>query len=225
MPATLTLHCADYLRTTCPNLRLAGLIASVPRNGTDHPAISAASNALAESIAREPDPLAHPLLIAMDETFRRAGANPKRYAPSSSALVKRIAKGNGLFRINDLVDANNLLSLTLRIPCGIYDRAGIAGTHLTFDLGAPQATYRGIDGIEQRTQGKLLLHDRDKVLGGPHADAHPTRITAETRHILVVLYLPDAPESPVMLDEVLEAAEGIFVKYVNPVVLGKVIGI
>lgn len=224
MPGTLTLHCSDYLRQICPNLRLAGLIASVPRNGTDHPDITAATQAIAESISHEPDPLAQTRLVAMDETFRRAGANPKRYAPSASALVKRIALGKDLFRINDLVDTNNLLSLTLRIPCGIYDRAGIAGTHLTFDLGAPQTTYLGIDGVEQRTAGKLLLADRDKVLGGPHADAHPTRITTETRHILVVLYLPDAPESPVMVDDVLGEAESVFVRYVDAVVLGKVIG-
>lgn len=224
MASPLVLQLSDYLRHTCPNLRLGGLIASVSRNGSQDAGITAALEAVSRELLAQDDPLRHPRLLAMEETFRRAGANPKRYAPSAHALIRRLVQGRDLVRINDLVDTNSLLSLTLRVPCGIYDRTNIAGSRLTFDLGAGQATYLGIDGVEQRTQGKLLLTDRDKVLGGPHADAWPTRITDETRHLLVVLYLPDRPESPMEIDDLMGQARGLFERMVQAAVLGEVVG-
>ncbi|HYE76935.1 MAG TPA: phenylalanine--tRNA ligase beta subunit-related protein [bacterium] len=222
----LSLQISDYLRATCPNLRLGAVVGSTPSSDTaGHQAgsgslLDAALDDLVAAIAADPGALQHPRLEAMAATFRRAGANPSRYAPSATALVKRIAAGKGLYRINPLVDINNLLSLTLRIPCGIYDREHIAGPRLTFDLAAPQATYLGIDGVEQRTAGKLLLADRDKVLGGPHADAAPTRITDVTRHFLCVLYYPDMPESPVVVAEELGFAARLFEQQGGAVVLG-----
>lgn len=224
MPAPLSLTIADYLAHACPNLRLAALVASVSANAVGSDRIGAALEAIARDIAAAPDPMAHPRLVAMDETFRRAGANPKRYAPAASALVKRIAQGRDLARISDLVDTNNVLSLTLRIPCGIYDRDHIAGSRLTFDLGAMQPTYLGVDQVEQRTQGKLLLTDRDKVLGGPHADAYPTRITPETRHVLVVLYLPDRAESPLEVRAMLDEGVRLFEGLCGAAILGTIVG-
>lgn len=221
--APLSIHLSDYLRATCPNMRLGAIVASLAAVGDPTGTLDEALSLAVSEVLSEQDPVAHPRLEAMAETFRRAGANPSRYAPAATALIKRLHQGKGLYRINALVDTNNLLSLKLRIPCGIYDRAHVSGSRLTYDLGAPQASYLGIDGIEQKTQAKLLLTDEAKVLGGPHADAAPTRITDATRHFLCVMYYPDTPDSPLAVTEELTRAGQLFETHCGATILATLI--
>ena len=43
--------------------------------------------------------------------YKVFGKDPSRYRLSSEALYRRIARGLGLYRINNVVDINNLISL------------------------------------------------------------------------------------------------------------------
>ncbi|MEO7993611.1 MAG: phenylalanine--tRNA ligase beta subunit-related protein [bacterium] len=219
MPGQLAVTIADLVQHACPNLRLGVVVASVPSNGTLAAGLGRALESQTAIWRASESTAGDPWLAAMADTFRRAGANPGRYAPSATALVKRLRQGKDIYRINDLVDCNNLISLEIAIPVGIYDRDHLSGGRLSFDLGAPQVSYLGIDGVEQRTQGKLLLADRDKVLGGPHADAHPTRITDQTRHIVQVLYYPDALETPRAVERGLTLATERLATHCQAVVL------
>src|SRR5689334_18144091 len=64
-------------------------------------------DAASQTAARVPDlkNLADtsPLALAR-AAYRAYGANPKRHPPSSEALAERVARGKGMYTINNLVD-------------------------------------------------------------------------------------------------------------------------
>ena len=45
------------------------------------------------------------------EAYKKLGKEPSRYRVSSEALIRRILQGKGLYRINNVVDTNNLISI------------------------------------------------------------------------------------------------------------------
>ena len=54
---------------------------------------------------------------------RRVGIDPTKTRPSNEALLRRVLKGEALYRVNTLVDALNLASLRHQLPFGLYDAA------------------------------------------------------------------------------------------------------
>ena len=53
--------------------------------------------------------------------YHRFGIDPTRTRPSSEALLRRVLKGESLYRLNRLVDAINWASLAMLLPIGLYD--------------------------------------------------------------------------------------------------------
>jgi DNA/RNA-binding domain of Phe-tRNA-synthetase-like protein len=121
--------------------------------------------------------------------YRRIGWEPTQYRPSSEALVRRLLKGKGLYRINILVDYGNLVSARYFLPMGLYDREQISGK-ITVDVGGEKEYYDGItrDGI--RAEGKMILRDEKGIFGNPTADSRRTSITKNTRSALALFFCP-----------------------------------
>jgi len=126
----------------------------------------------------------------MRATFRAMpDMDPTRYRPSSEALLRRFIE-SGFFRINPLVDLNNLLSARLRIPLGIYDLGRLLRSPWIYRIGLDGETYQTFSGQPKNAAGKLVLADRDSILGGPVTDSGRASISPETTHFAVVAYLP-----------------------------------
>jgi len=49
------------------------------------------------------------------------GKDPSPYRPSQEALLRGVLQGKGLFKINTVVDANNLISFRSQHSVGSYD--------------------------------------------------------------------------------------------------------
>ncbi len=137
---------------------------------------------------------------AEDETVKyvrrmygRIGWEPTRYRPSSEALIRRILKGTGLYRINNLVDFGNIASARFHLPMGLYDAEKISGKIL-MDVGKEGESYRGISNPEIHATGKLILRDDNGIFGNPTADSLRTSITNTTKSSLAVFFCP--PEIP-----------------------------
>src|SRR5438093_750936 len=62
------------------------------------------------------------------DLYRRTGEDPTKLRPSSEALLRRVLRGEALYRINSLVDTCNLCSLEFLLPIGLYDADRIQGT-------------------------------------------------------------------------------------------------
>ncbi|MEA2601887.1 MAG: hypothetical protein QOF89_2879 [Acidobacteriota bacterium] len=63
----------------------------------------------------------HPHIAAWREAYRKFGAKPKDHPSSIENLVRRVAKGHALPRINPLVDLYNTVSLRFLVPAGGED--------------------------------------------------------------------------------------------------------
>ena len=53
--------------------------------------------------------------------YKAFGKDPSRYRVSSEALIRRIGQGKGLYEVNTVVDANNLISIRSGFSVGSYD--------------------------------------------------------------------------------------------------------
>ena len=62
------------------------------------------------------DPRVQPYRAA----FHALGMSPSRYPSSNIALLRRVAKGKGLGRINPLVDLGNAVSIAHGLPLGVH---------------------------------------------------------------------------------------------------------
>jgi len=67
------------------------------------------------------DPKTHPNIAAWREAFGSRGWTPSKYLSSIEALVRRVAKGGEVPRINAAVDLANSVSLTYLVPIGAHD--------------------------------------------------------------------------------------------------------
>jgi DNA/RNA-binding domain of Phe-tRNA-synthetase-like protein len=126
----------------------------------------------------------------MRATFRAMpDMDPARYRPSSEALLRRFLD-SGFFRINPLVDMNNLFSARLRIPLGVYDLERLPPGPWTYRIGREGEAYQTFSGQAKNAAGKLVMTDGDGTFGSPVADSGRASITPATTHFAIVAYLP-----------------------------------
>jgi DNA/RNA-binding domain of Phe-tRNA-synthetase-like protein len=134
----------------------------------------------------------HPVAGGVRRMFKAAGIDPSRYRPSGEALVRRILKGQDLYHINCIVDINNICSIESLFPLGAYDYKYINGD-VSIRLGTSDEIYHGI-GREINIAGKLVSADSEGAFGSPIADSDRTKITEDTRDVLVLLYAPKSTD-------------------------------
>lgn len=176
---------------------------------------------------RFPDkrPSSNSIVSHVRRMYRRIGWEPTQYRPSSEALVRRILKGKGLYRINNLVDYGNLVSAGYFLPLGLYDRTQIKGS-IVVDVGRPDEYYDGIAREGIRAEGKMILRDEEGIFGNPTADSKRTSITPQTQSIMAVFFCPPEIEAS-YITHTLSALAGHYSRFTNSpirkeiVVLGK----
>ncbi len=134
-------------------------------------------------------PSEDPVVSAIRRMYRDVGWEPTKYRPSSEALVRRLLKGKGLYRINNVVDYGNLVSAKFHIPMGLYDLDKVKGD-IFIDTGKEGESYVGISKPQIRATGKIILRDNEGVFGNPTADSARTAIQPVTKHILAVFFCP-----------------------------------
>src|SRR5690554_5132571 len=62
-----------------------------------------------------------PLIKAARDGYKALGKDPSRYRLACESLLRRIVKGNQIYRINNIVDIGNLLSIELFRSTAILD--------------------------------------------------------------------------------------------------------
>lgn len=117
-----------------PTYIVGGVLARGVDNARAYPDIGRLL-ADAEALVREHIAGADPKDVSAIAAWRRAfgdnGWPPSKYPASVEALVKRVAKGTSLPRINPIVDLGNVAVLRCLVPVGAHDLAQLAGGPLT----------------------------------------------------------------------------------------------
>lgn len=140
----------------------------------------------AEAVVRANPPAEAAAVRAM---YKRVGIDPTKRRPSSEALLRRVRKGEGLPRINAMVDVCNWCSLEFQLPYGLYDAARIEGD-VVLRIGAEGESYPGIRKDDVHVGGRIALADRQGPFGNPTSDSARTMVTTATTRALVVVFAP-----------------------------------
>jgi DNA/RNA-binding domain of Phe-tRNA-synthetase-like protein len=128
-----------------------------------------------------------PVIAAVRAAFKATGKDPSRYRPSSEALTRRALAGKGLYKVNNVVDSGNLVSLMSGLPVGCYDAAWIKGD-LTLRPATPGETYEGIGRGGINLEGLPVLADDGGPFGSPYSDSARTAVTEKTENLVFVIY-------------------------------------
>jgi len=123
------------------------------------------------------------------DLYKQFGLDPTRVRPSSEALLRRLKKGEGLPRVNSLVDVANAMSVQLQVPVGLYDLDKVKGEELVLRLGKEGEGYEGIRKERVNVAGRICVADADGPCGNPSADAARTMITTATERAAWIYFL------------------------------------
>ncbi len=145
------------------------------------------------------------------ELYRKIGKDPHRYRISSEALIRRILQGKGLYKINNVVDANNLISIISKLSVGSYDVDKL-GEELTFRIGKKGESYKGIGKDIINTENLPVFSDEFGAYGSPTSDSEKAMINNDSKNILTVLI---AFSDDANLEYYMEKATEILEKYVG----------
>jgi DNA/RNA-binding domain of Phe-tRNA-synthetase-like protein len=133
-----------------------------------------------------------PELRCWREAYKAFGVKKTSYRSSVERLLKRVQQGNGLPRVNALVDAYNLISLRYRMPVGADDLDNVVSP-LGFRYARPGDTFIALgDETEEPdppAPGEVVYADAEKLLcrrWNWYQDARSPISATTTRAILTV---------------------------------------
>ena len=128
------------------------------------------------------------------KVYRALGKDPTRYRLSSDSLMRRIVKSQGLYKVNDIVDMNNLLSLESGHSIGTYDLEKLSGD-ITYAVGTADEEYVGIGRGKLNIEGLPVLQDSIGSFGSATSDSERSMVTLETNRILMNIIAFDGDET------------------------------
>ncbi len=176
---------SDALRIHSPSLQLGCLTATV-RYQEECPELWAQIDDTCDLVAASL-PLegisALPNVAAARKAYRSCGKDPARYRLSSEALLRRVVQGKGIYKVNNIVDINNLISMKYHFSIGAFDRDAIAFP-VAFRIGQAGEPYEGIGRGELNIENLPVLADAQGPFGSPTSDSMRTRTHAGMKHLL-----------------------------------------
>lgn len=149
--------------------------------------------------------------------YKSFGKDPSRYRLSSEALYRRVVRGIGLYKVNNVVDINNLISLNSAYSVGTYDLDKISG-NIHFTIADEGESYLGIGKGELNISNLPVFYDDKGKFGSTTSDSIRAMITTDTKHILMNIISFDGDEE---LDKYMNEACEYLEKYADGKILCK----
>jgi len=118
--------------------------------------------------------------------YKILGKEPSRYRPSAEALLRRVRTGKDLYRINNVVDTINLLSMESTFSIGGFDMSNISGKAI-LDIGDSNP-YKAIGRGELNIEFMPGMKDDLGFFGTPTSDSERTMVTSDINELLLVYY-------------------------------------
>ena len=142
------------------------------------------------------------------DSYKKLGKDPSRYRLACESLFRRLVKGNGLYRVSNVVDAGNVLSIELAKSTAVLDYDKLQGD-IHIRIGTNDDIYYGIGrGLINVTNIPLYV-DEVSPFGSPTSDTERTSITDSTTKILLMVICFDELDK----DIIEEISLNIFKKY------------
>jgi len=180
----LDIKIADQIKSKLKNCVIASLQADILVKPSDNLLIQKldkacetfASNHQVEDISK--------LTVIADsrKAYKTLGKDPARYRLSSEALLRRIVKEKGIYKINNIVDINNLISIESHYSICAFDMSKIAPP-VQFNIGTAEDEYYGIGRGLLNIENLPVFEDTMGKFGSPTSDSERVKITNETTSI------------------------------------------
>ncbi|MGM9871642.1 MAG: B3/4 domain-containing protein [Muribaculaceae bacterium] len=132
-----------------------------------------------------------PAIAATRAAYKRCGKEPNRYRPSAEALTRRMVKGLELYRTLLAIDLINLISVVTGHSIGGFDADRIEGDNLTLGIGREGEEFHAIGRGELNIAGLPLYRDSKGGIGTPTSDCERTKLTPDTRRLLMLVNVYD----------------------------------
>lgn len=187
---------SDEFKSLAPDYRMLQIEADVKAAPTPEP-LTLEINRFAESMAQVmeiADINRRPGIAATRAAYKRFGKDPNRYRPSQEQMSRRIVKGLGLYVVNNLADAGNLLSLKCGCSLGVFDRDKMEGDTITLGRGQHEEPYIGIGRGELNIENLPVIRDTRGGIGTPTSDNVRTAVGDDTRRILITVNIYGAAD-------------------------------
>ncbi len=127
-----------------------------------------------------------PAVAASRKGYKLCGKDPARYRLSAEALLRRTIQGKGLYRVNNVVDLLNLVSISTGFSIGGYDAEKIEG-EVVFDIGRQNEPYKGIGRGSLNIESLPVFRDVTGAFGSPTSDSVRTAVTSSTHRFLMII--------------------------------------
>ena len=125
-------------------------------------------------------------ISATRKAYKMLGKDPSRYRPSAEALMRRLIQGKGIYRINNVVDTNNLISLKTGFSIGTYDVKSLEPP-VVFRKGGTDEGYKAIGRGRLNLENLPIFVDGAGPFGSPTSDSERTLISTDTDELLMVI--------------------------------------
>ncbi|MGQ1784253.1 B3/B4 domain-containing protein [Saccharicrinis sp. GN24d3] len=122
---------------------------------------------------------------ATKDAYRALGKDPNRYRPAAESLMRRIANGKELYRISNVVDVLNFISVKTGFSICGYDTQLISGD-ISLGIGQNSEPYEGIGRGTVNIELLPVFRDDEGAFGTPTSDSTRTMITEKTQNILFI---------------------------------------
>lgn len=135
----------------------------------------------------------NPRIAATRQAYKALGKSPQEYRNAAEAMLRRVVKNTGLYHINNIVEINNLISITSGYSIGSYDVGGLTPP-IELRRAEDGAHYGGIGKGSINIEHLPVLYDALGPFGNPTSDSRRAMIQEGEREIISVLYAFDGPE-------------------------------
>jgi len=154
----------------------------------------------------------NPTVRAYRDFYWKLDIDPTKTRPSGEALLRRVLHGKELPRISTVVDAYNLASTKTIIPISGFDKDKLNPPfQIRFAKNGEAFTGIGMNKPITLTDKMLVLADEKQILCiYPYRDSDHTKITGQTRNVLIVGYV-----APGIIEEQLKDAVETTLSYIR----------
>lgn len=131
-------------------------------------------------------------IAATRQAYKACGKEPNRYRPSAEALTRRMVKGVDLYRTLQAIDLINLISLVTGHSIGGFDADKVEGDTLTLGVGRQGEPFDAIGRGELNIACLPVYRDSVAAIGTPTSDCERTKLSPETKRLLMLVNVYDA---------------------------------
>lgn len=175
---------SDSLKSKWFNIAIGSLQANIVVKESDQNLIDKIDNACNDfaSIHKIEDISQLQVIKDSRKAYKALGKDPARYRLSSEALLRRIVKEKGIYKINNIVDINNLMSIKSYYSICAFDISKLEPP-IKFTIGTKEDEYYGIGRGLLNIENLPVFEDQISKFGSPTSDSERVKVTNETKSI------------------------------------------